>query len=71
MLIETDIRLTVRAVQVFGDAQRAENWLRSPNRLFQGQTPLEALKTLDGAAEVEKQLNWFAGKRAEPLERVS
>ncbi|MCP4329798.1 MAG: DUF2384 domain-containing protein [Alphaproteobacteria bacterium] len=63
MLVKENARLIVRAVHVFRDVERAETWLKAPNALLQGETPLEALKTVGGAARVERQLNWYAGDR--------
>lgn len=61
MHVKTYGRVTVRAVKVFRDAELAERWLKAPSRMLQGQTPLQALETDEGAAKVERQLNWFAG----------
>ena len=57
-------KLTVRAVKVFGDVKQADKWLHSPTELLDGQTPLEAMRTPEGEAKVEKQLNWFSGNRS-------
>ncbi|MEM7224951.1 MAG: MbcA/ParS/Xre antitoxin family protein [Pseudomonadota bacterium] len=59
---ETSGKLIVRAVEVFRDVDDAARWLKSPNRLLDGKTPLEAQSSALGAARAEKQLNWFAGK---------
>ena len=56
-------RLIVRSLRVFQDANRAEIWLNASNALLQGRTPLEALRTPEGAAQVERQLNWYSGRR--------
>ena len=56
-------RLIAKAAEVFEDSKQAELWLKSPNPLLRGQTPLEALDTLEGEARVKRQLNWFAGRR--------
>lgn len=56
-------RLIAKAAEVFEDSKQAELWLKSLNPLLRGQTPLEALDTLEGAARVKRQLNWFAGRR--------
>jgi|GEM_PF-2797231 len=63
MHVKTYGRLTVQAVRVFGDADQAEKWLSAPTSLLDGQTPLEAMRTLEGEAKVKKQLDWFAGNR--------
>ncbi len=55
-------RYSVRAVEVFQDAEVAERWLKSPTRLLGGRSPLEALETAEGADKVEQQLRWFAGR---------
>ncbi len=54
-------RLTVKAVRAFRDVDQAERWLKSPTRLLDGRSPLEALESAEGAAKVEKQLKWFRG----------
>jgi len=61
MHVKTYGKLTVQAVKVFGDTGRAEKWLSSPTHLLDGQTPLEAMKTSEGEAKVQKQLERFAG----------
>ena len=63
MRVKTYGRLTVRAVRVLRDVERAERWLKAPSRILEGRTPLEAAETAEGAARVEKQLDWFAGTR--------
>ncbi len=67
--VKTYGRLTVRAVRALRDVERAERWLKSPTRLLDGRSPLEALETEEGAAKVEKQLKWFVGGRSHPSER--
>ncbi len=55
-------RLIARAVEVFEDSEQAELWLRSPNALLRGRTPLQALDAIGGAASLRRQLDWYAGK---------
>ncbi|MDJ0947039.1 MAG: MbcA/ParS/Xre antitoxin family protein [Kiloniellales bacterium] len=68
MHVKTYGRLTVRAVRALRDVERAERWLKSPTRLLDGRSPLEALKTAEGIAKVEKQLKWFVGKPPLPAD---
>ncbi len=67
MLAKADDNLIARAVELFEDSKQAEIWLRSPNPLLRGQTPLEALDTVEGSARVKRQLNWIAGRRQRRL----
>ena len=67
MLVKINGKLIVRTLQVFQSVERAETWLRSPNQMLQGLTPLEALKTEEGAARVEKQLNWYSGSHVQTI----
>jgi putative toxin-antitoxin system antitoxin component (TIGR02293 family) len=46
------VRVAVRAEIVLGDRQTALDWLESPNRALEGQTPLALLDTDLGAEEV-------------------
>jgi uncharacterized protein (DUF2384 family) len=49
---------TIRALalEVFGDADKAERWLHRPNRALHGITPLQAAEDDQGAREVETLL---------------
>ncbi len=62
MDLRTYGRVTVRAVEAFRDAAVAERWLKSPARFLDGRSPLQALKTPEGAIKVERQLSWYAGR---------
>ena len=55
-------RLMVRAIHTFSNPDQAQAWLRSPNKLLHGETPLQAMKSPRGAMMVERQLDWFAGQ---------
>lgn len=68
MLVNTDDRLLARAMEVFQDTELAQNWIRTPSRLFEDKSPLEALETPEGRARVDRQLNWFAGRPSLPGE---
>ena len=61
-------RYSVRAVEVFQDVEVAERWLKSPTRLLDGRSPLQALETAEGANKVDRQLRWFAGRRSRPAQ---
>ena len=67
MLAKANDKLIARAVELFEDRKQAEIWLKSPNPLLRGQTPLEALDTVEGTARVKRQLNWIAGRRQRRL----
>ncbi len=45
-----------RAKDVFGDAEAARSWLKSPKRALSGSTPLDYADTEPGAREVENLL---------------
>ena len=45
-------RVTERATKVFGDAERAAEWLNIPNTALGGQTPLSLLDTDIGSETV-------------------
>jgi hypothetical protein len=47
--------VVAHAIAVFGDRERALDWLRTPNHLFQGKSPEEFARS-GGAEEVEKIL---------------
>ncbi|PYT24073.1 MAG: antitoxin [Acidobacteria bacterium] len=45
-----------RALEVFEDKQKAQHWMRKPNRALGGCAPLELLDTEIGARQVEQVL---------------
>lgn len=49
-------RISAEADRVFGDPSKAYRWLRHPNPVFHGKTPLELLKTEAGAMLVDELL---------------
>lgn len=49
-------RLLTHATQVFGDAEKAREWLKQPQRGLGGAVPLEYAETEIGAREVENLL---------------
>ena len=49
-LLATTLRR--HAVEVFGDAAKAELWLRSANPALNSQSPLDALASEDGVSRV-------------------
>lgn len=52
--------VAARAVEVFGGEEGAKRWLTAPNRLLQGNSPLEFLDTEPGAIAVRQILNAIA-----------
>lgn len=60
--------LIVRTTRVFEDLEYADQYLKTPNRLLNGMTPLEAVHTTEGLEKVERQLRWFAGAQTRRLE---
>jgi putative toxin-antitoxin system antitoxin component (TIGR02293 family) len=46
-------RVFERALDLFGDEDKARRWLKTPNRAFGGKTPLAFADTEIGAREVE------------------
>jgi Protein of unknown function (DUF2384) len=46
---------TVRAhaLEAFGDVEKTDHWLRRPNQLFQGRSPLQVLEVDPAAVEAE------------------
>lgn len=46
-------RIMAFALQVFGDAEKAEGWLRDPNRAMNNAAPIDLLASESGAYEVE------------------
>jgi putative toxin-antitoxin system antitoxin component (TIGR02293 family) len=49
-------RIAVQAERVFGDADKAQRWLRKPKRELKGETPLAYLASEAGARVVEEML---------------
>ena len=49
-------RVTQRAVEAFGDKGQAREWIKRPNRTFQGFAPLGLLSTDAGTALVTDEL---------------
>ena len=45
-----------RAIEVLGDQERAEAWLKKPNKALGMKTPLQYADTESGAREVENLL---------------
>jgi len=50
------VRIFDQAVAVFGDAERARNWLGAPKKRFDQRTPLQMLRTDLGGRMVEEML---------------
>ena len=50
-------RIAELAQRVFGDAGKADRWLRKPKRELSGATPLACLSSEAGAHAVEQMLN--------------
>ena len=50
------IRVFDQAVAVFGDRERARNWLNKPKKRFEERTPLQMLRTEVGGRMVEEML---------------
>jgi putative toxin-antitoxin system antitoxin component (TIGR02293 family) len=53
-------RLYAIAVETFGDPKKAVGWLRTPNRVFGGERPIDKLDTDIGARAVEDVLGRIA-----------
>ncbi|HYL11715.1 MAG TPA: antitoxin Xre/MbcA/ParS toxin-binding domain-containing protein [Terriglobales bacterium] len=53
-------RVCANAVEMIGDEEMAVAWLRTPNRAFGGERPLDQLDTESGAREVEDILGRIA-----------
>jgi putative toxin-antitoxin system antitoxin component (TIGR02293 family) len=49
-------RIAVQAERVFGDAEKAQRWVRKPKRALSGETPLAYLASEAGARVVEEML---------------
>lgn len=43
------MRIMERAVELFGDREKANQWLKKPKKLFEGKTPLAFAETEPGA----------------------
>ena len=50
------VRVAVRAADAIGDADKARVWLRTPNTVLRGETPMSLLSTDIGARTVERVL---------------
>lgn len=50
------VRVVVRAEEAIGDLDKANRWLRKPNRSLQGRSPLELLENDVGVRIVERVL---------------
>ncbi|MHC1713709.1 MAG: antitoxin Xre/MbcA/ParS toxin-binding domain-containing protein [Solidesulfovibrio sp.] len=46
------MRITERAIALFGNTEQANRWLKKPNTAFEGKTPLAYAETEPGAAYV-------------------
>ena len=53
-------RVALKAVETFGESDKAHRWLRRPNRALRNHTPLSLLDTDDGARLVEVVLGRLA-----------
>jgi putative toxin-antitoxin system antitoxin component (TIGR02293 family) len=49
-------RIATLAMQIFGQADKANGWLRKPKRQLEGETPLNFLRSENGARIVEDML---------------
>ena len=49
-------RIAALATQIFGQADKANGWLRKPKRQLEGETPLNFLRSENGARIVEDML---------------
>ncbi len=52
--------ITAMAETVFGDQDKARRWLRKPKARFDGQSPIDMLRTLQGTRQVEEMLMQLA-----------
>ncbi len=50
------VRVVVRAVEALDSAEKAQRWLRTPNRALRGERPISLLETDIGARMVERVL---------------
>ena len=48
-----DVAVLAHAHETFGSQEKANHWLRRPNHVFQGRTPLEVLESDPQAVEIE------------------
>jgi putative toxin-antitoxin system antitoxin component (TIGR02293 family) len=55
-LSEEAKRVIAHAESAFEDKEQAAQWLRTPNRVLDGRTPLELLATAAGAKRVDTVL---------------
>lgn len=51
-----DSWITVRAIDVLGDYDKASRWLRQPNRALGGEAPAAILVSEEGARQVDEIL---------------
>jgi RNA polymerase sigma factor (sigma-70 family) len=49
----TDVAVLAHAQETFGSQEKADHWLRRPNHVFQGRTPLEVVRSDPQAVEIE------------------
>jgi RNA polymerase sigma factor (sigma-70 family) len=49
----TDVAVLAHAHETFGSQEKADHWLRRPNHVFQGRTPLEVVGSDPQAVEIE------------------
>ncbi len=49
-------RIGAHAEEVFGESNKARDWMRSPNRVLKGTTPMDLLDTDAGAEQVDELL---------------
>lgn len=54
--LEVPERILKQAAVVFGGIDRARNWMGTPRNCFAGRSPIEMLKTHQGAEAVEEML---------------
>ena len=53
---EEESAILMRALEVFGESERALEWMRESNPALQNQTPIRAIQTGTGRREVEQIL---------------
>jgi len=53
-------RIYARAHEVFGDREKANRWMRRPNRALEGKAPIELLRTSNGSDLVVAVLDRIA-----------
>ncbi len=49
----TSATVRAHALEAFGDVEKTDHWLRRPNQLFQGRSPLQVLEADPAAVEAE------------------